>query len=91
VDVEHAVSVVLELKPAELGQLSLPDHLDPLDPPAAGLAAARPVQRDVAGQRLQRGPGLLVGEAESPVPGLQLRDSRDEGLRERVVLETKLH
>ena len=90
-DVEHAVSAVLELQPAELGQLSLPDHLDPFDPPAAGLAAARPVQRDVPGQRLQRGPGLLVGETESPVPCPQVRDSRDEGLRELIVLETKLH
>ena len=91
VDVEHAVAVVLELEPAELGELPVPDQLDPLDLPAARLAAARPVQCDVAGQRLERGAGLLSGEGERPVPGLQLRDPRDEGLRERIVLETKLH
>ena len=91
VDVEHAVAVVLELEPAELGELPVPDQLDPLELPAARLAAARPVQCDVAGQRLERGAGLLIGEAERPVPGLQLRDPRDEGLRERIVLETKLH
>jgi len=45
----------------------------------------------VAGQGLDRGAGLLVGEAERPVPRKQVRDPRDEGLRERIVLETKLH
>lgn len=91
VDVEHAVAVVLELESAELGQLPGPDHLDPLDLPAARLASACPVQTDVPRQCLDRGPGLLVGEAESPVPCPQLWDSRDERLRERIVLESKLH
>jgi hypothetical protein len=49
------------------------------------------VESDVPRQRPDRGPRLLVGEAERTVPCLQLRDSRDERLRERIVLETKLH
>jgi hypothetical protein len=49
------------------------------------------VQSDVPRECLDRGPGLLVGEAEGLVPYPQLRNSRDERLRERIVLETKLH
>jgi hypothetical protein len=49
------------------------------------------VQRDVPRQCLDRGPGLLVREAERLVRCPQLGDSRNERLRERIVLETKLH
>jgi hypothetical protein len=91
VHVENAVAVILELQPPELGELSVPDHLDPLGLPAAGLAAATAMQLDVATEGLDGRSGLLLREPKRAVLLPELRDSRDERARERVVLETKLH
>ena len=78
VDVEQAVALVLELKPAELRETAAEDDVDPLVVGERRLAANLVRAKDIA----QRRPGLVVGKAESLVPRASLGDAGGKIVRE---------